>query len=59
MFSETHFLNDVSSGDLQLVIRSLSGLTRSTDLFVVAEIDSYGHYFRKVSEGSTWGEGQV
>ena len=35
-------------GDLHLVLKSVGGLTRPTDVFIVVEVDSYGHYFRKV-----------
>ena len=34
-------------GDLHFKIHALQGLTRPADLFVVVEVDSYGHYFRK------------
>ncbi len=34
-------------GDLIFQVQSLQGLTRPTDLYVVVEVDSYGHYFRK------------
>lgn len=34
-------------GDLVFKVHSLQGLTRPSDLFVVVEVDSYGHYFRK------------
>ena len=34
-------------GDLVFRVDRLSGLTRPDDLYVVVEIDSYGHYFRK------------
>jgi len=34
-------------GDLHLSVGSLGGLTRPTACFVVVEVDSYGHYFRK------------
>ena len=34
-------------GDLHFKIHALQGLTRPSDLFVVVELDSYGHYFRK------------
>ena len=34
-------------GDLVFRVDRLCGLTRPTDLYVVVEIDSYGHYFRK------------
>ena len=34
-------------GDLHFRVQSLQGLTRPTDLYVVLEVDSYGHYFRK------------
>lgn len=33
-------------GDLHFSIHSLQGLTRPSDLFVVVEVDSYGHFFR-------------
>jgi len=35
-------------GDLHLVLNNLGGLTRPADIYVVIEVDSYGHYFRKV-----------
>ena len=35
-------------GDLHFAVYGLQGLTRPADLFVVVEVDSYGHYFRKV-----------
>lgn len=34
-------------GDLHLRVAHLQGLTRPADLHAVAEVDSYGHYFRK------------
>ncbi len=34
-------------GDLHLSVERLQGLTRPAELFVVAEVDSYGHFFRK------------
>lgn len=34
-------------GDLHFKVHSLQGLTRPADLFVVVEVDSYGHFFRK------------
>ena len=34
-------------GDLVFRVDNLSGLTRPSELYVVVEIDSYGHYFRK------------
>ena len=34
-------------GDLHFKVHSLQGLTRPSDLFVVVEVDSYGHFFRK------------
>ncbi|TRY69534.1 hypothetical protein TCAL_12885 [Tigriopus californicus] len=34
-------------GDLHLNLHHLQGLTRPADLYVVIEVDSYGHYFRK------------
>lgn len=34
-------------GDLHFKIHHLQGLTRPSDLFVVVEVDSYGHFFRK------------
>ena len=44
-------------GDLHFSVYGLQGLTRPSDLFVVIETDSYGHYFRKaktrLSGGST------
>ena len=41
------------------MIRGLSGLTRHSDLFIVAEIDSYGHYFRKVREPAIFFNGRA
>ena len=36
-------------GDLHLIVKSLGGLTRPPDnIHIVIEVDSYGHYFRKV-----------
>ena len=34
-------------GDLVFRVDRLQGLTRPCDLYVVIEVDSYGHYFRK------------
>lgn len=34
-------------GDLHLAVTSLGGLTRPASCYVVVEVDSYGHYFRK------------
>lgn len=34
-------------GDLHLAVDNLGGLTRSSNVFIVVEVDSYGHYFRK------------
>ena len=34
-------------GDLVFKVNNLFGLTRPCDLYVVVEVDSYGHYFRK------------
>jgi hypothetical protein len=34
-------------GDLLFKVNSLQGLTRPADLFVVVEVDSYGHFFPK------------
>lgn len=34
-------------GDLHVTIGHLHGLTHPMDLFLVLEVDSYGHYFRK------------
>ena len=34
-------------GDLHFNVTALQGLTRPTDLYVVIEVDSYGHFFRK------------
>ena len=34
-------------GDLHFKVNHLQGLTRPADLFVIIEVDSYGHYFRK------------
>lgn len=35
--------------DLHLIVKSLGGLTRPLDnIHIVIEVDSYGHYFRKV-----------
>ena len=39
-------------GDLHLIVKSLGGLTRPPDnIHIVIEVDSYGHYFRKVRSG--------
>ena len=35
-------------GDLHLKLQQLSGLTRPANIFIVIEVDSYGHFFRKV-----------
>ena len=35
-------------GDLVFKVNNLFGLTRPCDLFVVVEVDSYGHFFRKL-----------
>ena len=36
-------------GDLHLIVKNLGGLTRPPDnIHIVIEVDSYGHYFRKV-----------
>ncbi|XP_063603545.1 active breakpoint cluster region-related protein-like isoform X3 [Penaeus indicus] len=35
-------------GDLHIVVSSLHGLTRPAKMFVCFEVDSYGHFFRKV-----------
>ena len=36
-------------GDLHLIVKNLGGLTRPADnIYIVIEVDSYGHYFRKV-----------
>ncbi len=43
-------------GDLHLAVTHLHGLTRPSDLFVVAEVDSYGHYFRKAKTRTARGE---
>ena len=34
-------------GDLVFRVHNLQGLTRPADLYIVVEVDSYGHYFRK------------
>lgn len=34
-------------GDLHLTVQHLTGLDHPADLFICAEVDSYGHYFRK------------
>ena len=34
-------------GDLHLVVGALGGLTRPASCYVVVEVDSYGHFFRK------------
>lgn len=34
-------------GDLIFKVSRLQGLTRPSDLYVVVEVDSYGHYFKK------------
>lgn len=36
-------------GDLHLTIQGLTGLDHAADLYLVIEIDSYGHYFRKAT----------
>ena len=36
-------------GDLHLTLQGLTGLDRAADLYIVIEIDSYGHYFRKAT----------
>ena len=38
---------DLLVGDLHFTVSHLQGLTRPADLYVVVEVDSYGHYFRK------------
>ena len=50
-------------GDLVFRVDHLQGLTRPSDLYVVVEIDSYGHYFRKAKTKTitqmmepAWGE---
>ena len=43
-------------GDLHLAVNHLQGLTRASDLFVVAEVDSYGHFFRKAKTRTSRGE---
>ncbi len=42
-------------GDLHLRVDHLQGLTRTSDLLVVAEVDSYGHFFRKAKTGTARG----
>jgi active breakpoint cluster region-related protein len=34
-------------GDLHFQVQGLVGLTHPSDLYVILEVDSYGHYFRK------------
>lgn len=40
---------DLLSGDLYLEIKSLKGLSRPADLFFVIELDTFGHFFSKVT----------
>ena len=35
-------------GDLHLVLHNLQGLEAAKNIFIVLEVDSYGHYFKKV-----------
>ena len=43
-----HFCRNFSTSNLfPFFLYSLQGLTRPADLFVVVEVDSYGHFFRK------------
>uniref|UniRef100_A0A1I8NNV9 Active breakpoint cluster region-related protein n=2 Tax=Stomoxys calcitrans TaxID=35570 RepID=A0A1I8NNV9_STOCA len=34
-------------GDLHMTVQSLTGLENPADLYIIIEVDSYGHYFRK------------
>ncbi|XP_075154378.1 rho GTPase activating protein at 1A isoform X3 [Haematobia irritans] len=34
-------------GDLHMTVQSLTGLEQPADLYIIIEVDSYGHYFRK------------
>ena len=36
-------------GDLHITVQSLSGLEQPSDLYILVEVDSYGHYFRKAT----------
>jgi hypothetical protein len=44
---EYYFLFDECSGDLHLVINTLSGLTRPSDLFIVAEVRPISRQLRR------------
>ena len=44
-------------GDLVLKVKGLYGLTRPCDLYVVLEVDSYGHFFRKSKTRTIKGAG--
>lgn len=34
-------------GDLHMTVQSLTGLEQPVDSYIIIEVDSYGHYFRK------------
>lgn len=34
-------------GDLHMTVQSLTGLEHPADCYIILEVDSYGHYFRK------------
>ncbi|KAG8181370.1 hypothetical protein JTE90_008841 [Oedothorax gibbosus] len=38
---------DLLVGDLHIVVHSLHGLTRPSDVYLCFEVDSYGHFFNK------------
>ncbi|XP_050727607.1 active breakpoint cluster region-related protein-like isoform X2 [Eriocheir sinensis] len=42
-------------GDLHIVVSSLHGLTSPANMYVCFEVDSYGHFFRKVKTKMTEG----
>ncbi|XP_045130593.1 active breakpoint cluster region-related protein-like isoform X3 [Portunus trituberculatus] len=42
-------------GDLHIVVSSLHGLTSPANMYVCFEVDSYGHFFRKVKTKVTEG----
>ena len=53
-------------GDLYLVLKVISGLPNPSDIFVVIEVDSYGHFHGRVktrtiqdSEEPTWNDAFV
>ncbi|KAF8794205.1 active breakpoint cluster region-related protein-like [Argiope bruennichi] len=39
---------DLLVGDLHIVVQSLHGLTRPSDVYLCFEVDSYGHFFNKI-----------